>query len=69
VEWIEDYPPKQDMRSLATEVEQLQDVVRLTAKLTDQKIELPENIPDLPTELSYWVASNLTALPQSSKYC
>ncbi len=60
VEWIEDSPPKQDISSLATEVEQLlQDVVRLTAKLTDQKIELPENIPDLPTELSYWVASNL----------
>jgi len=69
VEWIEDYPPQQDLRSLAREVEQLlQDVVRLTAKLTDQNIELPENIPDLPTELSYWVASNLTALLQS-RHC
>lgn len=60
VEWMEDNPPEQDLRPLATEVEQLlQDVVRLSAKLTDQNIELPENIPDLPTELSYWVASNL----------
>ncbi|KJH72637.1 LON peptidase substrate-binding domain-containing protein [Aliterella atlantica] len=60
VEWIEDRPPQQDLRPLATEVEQLlQDVVRLSAKLTDQRIELPENIPNLPTELSYWVASNL----------
>ena len=60
VEWMEDHPPEQDLRPLATEVEQLlQDVVRLSAKLTDQNIELPENIPDLPTELSYWVASNL----------
>lgn len=60
VEWMEDYPPEQDLRPLATEVEQLlQDVVRLSAKLTDQNIELPENIPELPTELSYWVASNL----------
>jgi ATP-dependent Lon protease len=60
VEWMEDHPPEQDLRPLATEVEQLlQDVVRLSAKLTDQTIELPENIPDLPTELSYWVASNL----------
>ncbi len=60
VEWMEDHPPEQDLRPLATEVEQLlQDVVRLSAKLTDQTIELPENIPELPTELSYWVASNL----------
>lgn len=60
VEWMEDHPPEQDLRPLANEVEQLlHDVVRLSAKLTDQNIELPENIPDLPTELSYWVASNL----------
>ncbi len=60
VEWMKDHPPDKDLRPLATEVEQLlQDVVRLSAKLTDQSIELPENIPDLPTELSYWVASNL----------
>lgn len=60
VEWIEDQPPQKDLRPLAKQVEQLlQDVVRLSAKLTEQNIELPENIPDLPIELSYWVASNL----------
>jgi ATP-dependent Lon protease len=60
VEWIEDQPPEKDLRTLATEVEQLlRDVVHLSAKLTDQKIELPEDLPDLPIELSYWVASNL----------
>lgn len=60
VEWIEDRPPQKDLRPLATEVEQLlQDVVRLSAKLAEKSIELPENIPNLPTELSYWVASNL----------
>lgn len=59
VEWIADGSPKKDLRSLAFEVQQLlQDVVRLSAKLTEQKIELPEDIPDLPTELSYWIASN-----------
>ncbi|MFM7192549.1 MAG: ATP-dependent protease, partial [Microcystaceae cyanobacterium] len=35
------------------------DVVRLSAKLTDQKLELPDDVPVLPLELSYWVASNL----------
>ncbi len=60
VEWIEDYSPVKDLQALAREVEQLlRDVVRLSAKLTDQNIELPEDLPDLPTELSYWVASNL----------
>lgn len=60
VEWIEDRPSSDDLRGLASEVEQLlRDVVRLSAKLMDQRIELPEDIPSLPTELSYWVAGNL----------
>ncbi|MBE9191667.1 LON peptidase substrate-binding domain-containing protein [Gloeocapsopsis crepidinum LEGE 06123] len=60
VEWIEDNPPQKDLKPLAKEVEQLlHDVVRLSAKLTEQSIEVPKDIPDLPTELSYWVASNL----------
>ncbi|MBW4611590.1 MAG: LON peptidase substrate-binding domain-containing protein [Hassallia sp. WJT32-NPBG1] len=60
VEWIEDEPPSKDLRPLATDVEQLlRDVVRLSSKLTEQNIELPEDLPDLPIELSYWVASNL----------
>jgi ATP-dependent Lon protease len=60
VEWISDEPPSQNLTPLATEVKQLlEDVVRLSAKLTDQIIELPEDIPSLPVELSYWVASNL----------
>ncbi len=60
VEWIEDKPPAEDLNPIATEVEDLlRDVVRLSAKLTSQKIELPEDLPNSPTELSYWVASNL----------
>ncbi len=60
VEWIEDQPPAQDLRFLAKEVEKLlRDVVRLSAKLTEQKIELPDDLPTLPRELSYWVAGNL----------
>jgi ATP-dependent Lon protease len=64
VEWIEDQAPTKDLRPLATDVEQLlRDVVRLSAKLTEQNIELPEDLPDLPIELSYWVASNLYGVP------
>ena len=60
VEWIEDAPTSRDLRGLAKEVIQLlKDVVHLSAKLTSQDIELPEDLPTLPIELSYWVASNL----------
>ena len=60
VEWIEDQPTSQDLMPMAKDVETLlRDVVHLSAKLTDQKIELPEDLPDLPMELSYWIASNL----------
>ncbi|MDR9403382.1 MAG: LON peptidase substrate-binding domain-containing protein [Halothece sp. Uz-M2-17] len=60
VEWIEDESPEMDLRPLASDVEALlKDVVKLSSKLTDQKIELPDDIPDLPRELSFWVASNL----------
>ncbi len=45
---------------MGKDVEQLlRDVVRLSSKLMDQPIDLPEDIPSLPTELSYWVASYL----------
>ena len=60
VEWIEDQPATEDLKPMATKVEELlRDVVHLSAKLTSQKIELPDDLPNSPTELSYWVASNL----------
>lgn len=60
VEWIEDQPAKDDLSPIAKDVEALlRDVVHLSAKLTSQKIELPDDLPNSPTELSYWVASNL----------
>lgn len=69
VEWIEDHPTDRELREISVHVEQmLRDIVHLSAKLTGQEIELPTNIPDLPLELSYWVASNLhgAALEQQS---
>lgn len=60
VEWVEDKPTSQDLSPLASDVDRLlRDVVHLSAKLTNQDIDLPDNIPDIPIELSYWVASNL----------
>lgn len=47
VEWFEDNSTQHNLREKAKEVTTLlHDVVKLSAKLTDQKIELPENLPD-----------------------
>lgn len=60
VEWIEDAPPTENLQPLADEVSGLlDDVVRLSAKLTNREFEMPEAVPTLPTELSYWIASRL----------
>ncbi|MGB5916612.1 MAG: LON peptidase substrate-binding domain-containing protein [Phormidesmis sp.] len=60
VEWIEDEPVEEDLVPLAGEVDELlRDVIRLSAKLTSQNIKFPNDVPDLPLELSYWVASTL----------
>jgi len=68
VEWIEDRPPTQDLRPLAREVDTLlRDVVRLSGKLTDQNIELPDDMPNLPLELSYWVAGNLYGVAEEQQ--
>ncbi|MDX2213624.1 MAG: LON peptidase substrate-binding domain-containing protein [Oculatellaceae cyanobacterium bins.114] len=68
VEWIEDHPTERDIQTLSVEVDQLlRDVVRLSAKLTGQEIELPDDIPDSPIELSYWVASNLYGVAQEQQ--
>ena len=68
VEWIEDEPTDRDLTGLATEVSQaLQDVVHLSGKLTGQTIELPDDIPDVPLELSYWVAQNLYGVAEEQQ--
>jgi ATP-dependent Lon protease len=62
VEWIEDKSSgyNSNLHPLADDVKNvLQDVVRLSRKLTDQDIDLPDDLPSTPLELSYWVASNL----------
>ncbi len=62
VSWIEDKQVEnhEDLNKLAQEVSTaLKDVVSLTGKLTDTDPSLPEELPDLPRELSFWIASHL----------
>ncbi len=37
----------------------LKDVVSLTSKLTDSEHTLPESLPNIPRELSFWIAAHL----------
>ncbi|HIK36112.1 MAG TPA: LON peptidase substrate-binding domain-containing protein [Thermosynechococcus sp. M98_K2018_005] len=68
VEWIEDEPTSIDLRPLAKEVRQLlEDVVRLSAKLTEQPMELPPDVPTAALELSYWIASNFRGVAQEQQ--
>jgi ATP-dependent Lon protease len=68
VEWIEDEPTQIDLRPLGREVDTLlNDVVRLSSKLMDQEIEMPDDVPTLPLELSYWIASNLHGVPEEQQ--
>ncbi|OUC12793.1 MAG: ATP-dependent protease [Alkalinema sp. CACIAM 70d] len=68
VEWLEDEPTQQDLRPLTQEVDQLlRDVVRLSGKLTGETMDLPDDLPTTPIELSYWVASNLRGVPEEQQ--
>jgi ATP-dependent Lon protease len=63
VEWIDDDPSDKDLKEKASELKELlKDVVKLSAKLSDKKIEFPEDLPTDPLELSYWVAGSVYGL-------
>ena len=58
--WLEDEPVEVDLQPLANNVRQaLQDVVDLYGKLLGQQTVLPNDLPELPRELSFWVGGHL----------
>ena len=60
VAWVEDEPTDDDMAPLAGEVQgALRDVVDLSAKLLGNTTTLPDDLPELPRELSFWVGGHL----------
>ncbi len=62
VSWIEDekVDDQDKLQKLSESVkEALLDVVTLTGKLTDSDTSLPEDLPDLPRELSFWIGAHL----------
>ncbi len=62
VSWIDDEPiqNQDELRKLSESVlVALKDVVSLSGKLTDSETVLPEGLPELPRELSFWIGSHL----------
>ena len=62
VTWIDDnsVDDQDELTNLSSSVLlALKDVVSLTGKLTDSERSLPEGLPEIPRELSFWIASHL----------
>ena len=62
VTWIDDNPvdDQDELTALSSSVLlALKDVVSLTGKLTDSERSLPDGLPEIPRELSFWIASHL----------
>jgi ATP-dependent Lon protease len=62
VTWIEDEPEAgpAELDELAGKVGQaLRDVVELTGKLIGKPASLPNDLPELPRELSFWIGAHL----------
>ena len=62
VSWVEDDDVENPdgLNDLSVTVrDALHDVVNLTAKLQGRDVTLPEDLPDLPRELSFWIGAHL----------
>lgn len=68
IDWIEDKDSDKDLTPLADQMKQLlKDVVRLSAKLADKTVEFPDDLPNAPTELSFWIAGSFPGLPDEQQ--
>ena len=62
VSWLEDdsIADHNALQGLSETVSSaLKDVLTLTAKLQNREVAVPEDIPDLPRELSFWIGAHL----------
>ncbi len=62
VSWIDDEPVSDQIKldELKDSVSiALKDVVSLTGKLMDSEKSLPDSLPEIPRELSFWIAAHL----------
>ncbi|MBY0547768.1 MAG: LON peptidase substrate-binding domain-containing protein [Candidatus Obscuribacterales bacterium] len=68
IEWIDDDQIDGALMDTASGVvEVLKDVIRLSGKLADRAIEFPEELPDDPVDLSYWIGSTIYGLTRQQQ--
>lgn len=68
VEWLEDSPTKEDLQPVTNEIlSYIRDILRLSSKLTDKVVEMPEDLPSDPLNLSYWVAGTMYGVPEDQQ--
>ncbi len=68
IEWLEDGPCSEDLDQVTEEVlECIKNILKLSGKLTDKEVELPEDLPSDPLSLSYWVAGTMYGVPEDQQ--
>jgi len=65
---IEDGPSSEDLNQVTEEVlECIKNILKLSGKLTDKTVEMPEDLPSDPLNLSYWVAGTMYGVPEDQQ--
>ncbi|MBU6452909.1 MAG: LON peptidase substrate-binding domain-containing protein [Cyanobacteria bacterium REEB67] len=60
IEWLEDAPAGPELNKITSEVlDYIRDILRLSSKLTEKDVDIPEDLPKDPLDLSFWVASTM----------
>lgn len=68
VEWLDDEPITEDLEPVRTEVmNYIRDILRLSSKINNKLVELPEDLPTDPLRLSYWVAGTMYSVPEDQQ--
>jgi len=68
IEWLEDGPSSEDLNQVTEEVlECIKNILKLSGKLTDKTVEMPEDLPSDPLNLSYWVAGTMYGVPEDQQ--
>lgn len=68
VEWLDDSPAKEDLNPLKDEVvSYIRDILRLSSKINDKTVDVPDDLPDDPLNLSYWVAGTMYEVPEDQQ--
>lgn len=68
VEWLEDEPSHTDCQEVQAEImTYIKDILRLSSKINNRIVELPEDLPTDPMRLSFWVAGTMYSVPEDQQ--